>query len=710
MSTLEQTGISPGTGETFTYLNQGGTTSPSEVVGRRPGSGSESSTSGVITPTTDNSPQLQQLLDAIMMNNVGTGAGVYVNRVGNFFNFRTIRGSGNVTVQTSGQEIVVSTTAEDLPDLSDYLLSPSDFPVGSEGKFLRVKEDGTGLEFVELDVSAEVVIAETDSSVYLVGNGTDADPLDVKIDLTDAATLGGDARLKNVYSELDPAFGQTHGTVMIPSVLIDSTDTISVTGDGYDSVLGLVDPKFAASEAFKLEVKVSTDEDNIIEARPNGLYSTAVSGPQGEQGIQGVQGPAGPQGTPGAGLIPDEYGNLDEAKIAQIETAGVDYIFLVNPNGDLRADDQLPAGIAGDMERHVIRYDATTDTWTDYGFLTGVAGPAGPQGVQGNAGPAGPQGNPGAAGPTGATGPQGPVGPVGPQGPKGDTGDTGPAGADGADGTGVPVGGVMGQVLTKTSSVDGAVAWANVPTEIPTTGTTGNVLTKTASGVVWSPAPGVPAGGTTGQVLAKTSNVDGAVTWASAGVPTGGTTGQFLAKSSNADGALEWRAAAGVPNGGTTGQVLAKTSNVDGAVAWIASASVPPGGTTGQVLAKTSATDGAVAWVNPPSGGGAQYFEVIITFDNSNAITIESMPAGWTGGAQSPNGIFLDMGSFTGIPKQVLIFGQNGATSWTARPATTTYNLLNYDTTIPNQITFTATSAAQVGSNTYKRAKLWFVF
>jgi collagen type I/II/III/V/XI/XXIV/XXVII alpha len=60
----------------------------------------------------------------------------------------------------------------------------------------------------------------------------------------------------------------------------------------------------------------------------------------------------------------------------------------------------------------------------------------------------------------GAAGPPGPTGPAGPTGPTGATGPQGPTGP-----AGVPTGGTTGQVLTKTSAVDGAVAWQSDPVQ-----------------------------------------------------------------------------------------------------------------------------------------------------------------------------------------------------------------------------------------------------
>jgi hypothetical protein len=122
-------------------------------------------------------------------------------------------------------------------------------------------------------------------------------------------------------------------------------------------------------------------------------------------------------------------------------------------------------------------------------------------------------------------------------------------------------------------------------------------------------AGGVPTGGTTGQVLTKTSNADFALAWAdnaAQGIPAAGNTGEVLMKASGADYATAWQALPKqVPDGGTTGQALTKNSNSNQDVGWSTiPRDVPIGGATGQLLAKNSATDRDVKWVDPPTGGG----------------------------------------------------------------------------------------------------------
>lgn len=227
--------------------------------------------------------------------------------------------------------------------------------------------------------------------------------------------------------------------------------------------------------------------------------STGAAGAAGGQGPQGVQGPAGPAG---AGITPNGYGNLSEAIIAGIQAAGVNWIYVVNPNGDLRSNINAPAGLSGDMARHVIGWNQTDAKWSDYGQFTGLQGPVGPAGAQGPQGSAGPAGSAGATGPSGRTilngagapgagvgtagdfyvdttnsrfyGPKAGTWPggyvtiIGTQGPAGPAGATGAAGAAGAAGgagpagVGVPVGGTTGQALVKSSGSNYATEWATV--------------------------------------------------------------------------------------------------------------------------------------------------------------------------------------------------------------------------------------------------------
>lgn len=89
----------------------------------------------------------------------------------------------------------------------------------------------------------------------------------------------------------------------------------------------------------------------------------------------GPQGPAGPQG---AGLIPDGFGPLTDALIAQIEDDEeiTQYVYVVDPDGDTRADQDIPEGLEGDQSLMIIGY-TPTNGWKSYGQFTGVQGPQG---------------------------------------------------------------------------------------------------------------------------------------------------------------------------------------------------------------------------------------------------------------------------------------------------------------------------------------------
>lgn len=228
---------------------------------------------------------------------------------------------------------------------------------------------------------------------------------------------------------------------------------------------------------------------------PRGIQGEpGIQGDEGETGPPGPQGPPGPPGSKGdkgdpgedgMSFIPDEYGVLDEAKIAEIEsdygaTITGWYIFIVTT--DERVDKTTP--IDQELDGYIIGYDSDTGEWHAFSPFIGTPGEKGEKGDTGDpfvihaSGPLselenydaeakafvyyaedtgdvyikmsganadwsppypfrGPKGDQGIQGPIGATGPQGPTGqqgiqgiqgepgPQGDQGPKGDKGDTG---------------------------------------------------------------------------------------------------------------------------------------------------------------------------------------------------------------------------------------------------------------------------------------------
>jgi len=115
-----------------------------------------------------------------------------------------------------------------------------------------------------------------------------------------------------------------------------------------------------------------------------------LEGISGEKGDTGDTGPIGPPGPPGEASSINSSGDLDEAKVLDIETnSGASpielYFYLVQ--SDIRSNQSLPVGISGDMSTHVIMYDGST--WSDIGAFVGIkgdtgdTGPIGPPGADG---------------------------------------------------------------------------------------------------------------------------------------------------------------------------------------------------------------------------------------------------------------------------------------------------------------------------------------
>ncbi len=113
----------------------------------------------------------------------------------------------------------------------------------------------------------------------------------------------------------------------------------------------------------------------------------------------------------------------------------------------------------------------------------------------------------------------------------------------------------------------------------------------------------LPAGGNSGQILFKLSQTDGDASWgdAPAGVPAGGTASQVLTKNSGVAGDYTWKTVGLVPVGGSTGQILTKKSGSDLDTQWsTAPLGLPTGGAVGKILVKSGTGDGAASWSDPP--------------------------------------------------------------------------------------------------------------
>ena len=321
--------------------------------------------------------------------------------------------------------------------------------------------------------SGSVQVIDT-SSINMEGDGTSAAPLQASLKIS-SSTAGNMATVAPdglaVPHEL-PANGTT-GQVLAKNsdgsydvkwvnpaaasgVTTEDTSTVDFSGNGL------------ASTPLVASVKVSPEAGNAVEVRPDGLFL-----------------PPGLQGPQGQSMLPDEYGILTDAKVAMIEASGEEWLFLVNADnggtlGDQRANQAIPAGITGDMQGHLVRYDPAIPGWTDHGPVVGVPGPAG---------------------------------------------------------AGVAAGGTAGQVLSKASGVDYATQWIDPPaTAVNITDSNtvdlsgdGTDVSPLTAGVRLDPAPTntlsasaaglnalreLPLGGTTGQVLKKINDTDYNVAWA----------------------------------------------------------------------------------------------------------------------------------------------------------------------------------------------------
>ena len=162
--------------------------------------------------------------------------------------------------------------------------------------------------------------------------------------------------------------------------------------------------------------------------------TTGKTGSTGATGNQGATGFTGIQGATGAGTA----GATGATGAGAVGATGATGAGAVGATGATGAGATGATGTLG---------------------ATGTTGATGKTGATGATGSQGATGATGSQGATGATGSQGATGATGIQGV---TGSTGSQGATGATGPGVPIGGLAGQVLAKSSGADYQTQWVTV--------------------------------------------------------------------------------------------------------------------------------------------------------------------------------------------------------------------------------------------------------
>lgn len=192
--------------------------------------------------------------------------------------------------------------------------------------------------------------------------------------------------------------------IIHPDLLKGTDGTNGVDGaDGTDGTNGIDGATLRVAAGVPANA-LGKDGDQYTNSTNGDVYVKQAGAYVFMFNAKGPQGGEGPQGQQGAGLIPDQYGVFDEARITAIETAGVDWVFVVNPDGDTRVDKNVPASLVGDRSLHILRYDGDAGTWNDYGQFTGVKGEDGQKGDKGDKGDPGNNGTDGTNGTNGTDG------------------------------------------------------------------------------------------------------------------------------------------------------------------------------------------------------------------------------------------------------------------------------------------------------------------
>src|SRR4029453_5880855 len=225
--------------------------------------------------------------------------------------------------------------------------------------------------------------------------------------------------------------------------------------------------------------------------------------------------------------------------------------------------------------------------------------------------------------------------------------------------------------------------------------------------------PWLPPGGVSGDVLTKTTGADYAVAWAPPAPVAPTMDVLWEGPDPPTDPSIELWADTDepmstvglVPTGGTVGQVLTKVSATDYATQWTTPVNVlPPGGVANAVLAKASPADDAGAWTTTPTLTGLA-MNGDITLGNTRYVMGLTTGGGSTGLLLIGNddNVYVAPGPGAGRTVQV---GGAGATVKLGHPATAMGDL-----SVAGNLTVsgsaTVTSSLNAGGNVVANNLLW---
>lgn len=321
--------------------------------------------------------------------NTGSGSGVYKTTVGNQFQFRSLTGSGPITVQLSGSSNEVQI------GFTDWIIGGTSLSPTSPGQIYTGLTGSTagwslGFKGITGGTSGNVNISTVGNTIVIdvPALGSTAQGINLGV--------GASADIYAGMSGNDLTFRRiSFGVGMSASGLTSSTIYISTTAENNaGSNLGGPGYLYAGKSGTNLVFRGITGS-GIINVTTIGDYVVISATSSSSSSSQGLS--IGATGVT-AGQV---FAGM----------SGSDMLFRSIVGGT-----KIVASLVGDN----VQLDSLV--------ADGVTGPTGADGVDGVTGPTGPIGNTGNTGPTGTAGTNGVTGPTGSRGNTGATGPMGPAG------------------------------------------------------------------------------------------------------------------------------------------------------------------------------------------------------------------------------------------------------------------------------------------